>query len=207
MKRRTTILVSTVAVAVVVAAGLVALRRFQAPDTGLVTCPTYISTALSERLGAGEQTDRWEVYAYEGTKGAPKVKVRPASVAPGNETPNSCELKIKWAPTEPGSASDWRIGHTVSNVASVRGRPATFRVKMKGSTDFAFDTAMAYIYDGVKVEGVPIPQVTRDWQQFQVTMQVDPGATTFQAWVRLLLDKGTVKPGSGKLYFVAELEG
>ncbi len=207
MKRITVIVASAAALVVIVFAFWVIFMMSESPDTGVVTCPMYISSSLAQSLGPSHQMERWEVYSYEGTKGAPKVKVRPSSIVPDSVTPRSCELRIIWAPEQPGSASDWRIGHIVSYPEPLRGRNVTFRVLMKGSHEFQFDTSMIYIHDGVKVLGATFPRVTRDWQSFQVTAQVDPRARVFEVWVRFLLDKGTIRPGSGSLYFVALVEG
>lgn len=206
MKRVGIIVGSAAGFVVIVFALFVTFMDLRTPDTGAVTCPTYVARSLADSMGATYRADRWEVYSFEGAKGAPRVKVRPSSVVPDSRTPSSCELKIAWAPETPGSASDWRIGHIGANPEALRGRSVTFRVLIKGVADFHFDTAQIYVYDGFKVAGAPLPGVTRDWQAFQVTAQVDPGASVFEAWIRLLLDKGTIRPGSGSLYFVATLE-
>ena len=206
MKRGLIVMAAVAGVVVLGLAGLLLFTRSEPPTTGLVDCPIYVSRPLAERLGLGSRPEPWEIYSYEGEGGTARVKVEPSSTVPPGGVSRSCRLKILWAPEKPGKASDWRIGQVFRNHERLRGRVVTFRVLMKGSTEFRFDTAQIYIYDGVKVDGAPIKRVTPDWEVIRASTRLDPGATTFQVWVRLLLDRGTVRPGSGQLFFIANVE-
>jgi hypothetical protein len=192
--------------AVVVAVLLVwFVLHIEPPDEGAVSCPIYFSGSIGDILPKTHATSQWQVYRYEGEKGTANVKVS-VSTTSIPARPNSCKLDISRAPETPSKGADWRIGHIIKP-DSLRGKTVRYRVAIKTDREMRLDTGMIYMYDGVKVLGTAIPHLTSEWQTFEVTISVDPAATTFEVWLRLLLDKGTVQPGSGTLYFVPEVVG
>lgn len=191
--------------AVVVAALLVGFAlRFEPPDEGAVSCPTYFSGPIGDILPKDHVTSQWRVYRYEGEKGTANVKVS-VSTTSIPARPNSCKLDISRAPETPSKGADWRVGHTIKP-NGLRGKTVRYRVAIKTDREMRLDTGQIYMYDGFKVLGAAIPRLTPEWQTLEATIRVDPAATTFEVWLRLLLDKGTVQPGSGTLYFVPEVE-
>jgi hypothetical protein len=172
---------------------------------GIVNCPIYFTGPINKFLPKDHQANRWQVYRFDGGKGTAEVKVSTSTTSIPSRS-QSCQLVIERAPETPGVASDWRIGHTIKP-DGLRGKTVRYRVAIKTDREMRLDTGMIYMYDGSKVLGAAIPRLTPEWQTFEVTISVDPAATTFEVWLRLLLDKGTVQPGSGTLYFVPEVAG
>ena len=172
-------------------------------------CPLYIAESLRQHTDPADAADPWTVYSNDGARadGAPKVTVKSSSVSPGSWAPKSCQLKIASAPEAPGKGADWRMGHAFGNPAAARGRTVTFRAQLKGDRDLRFDSAYIYIWDGVGWTTAPISRVTQDWQTVQARHTLDPNATAFEVWIRLVFDAGTIRPGKGTLYFVANVEG
>lgn len=206
MRKRSALLV--LGVAVVIVAGVltwVVAGRWG----GDPRCPLYVAEALAKSVGVDDPGDPWTVYAFDGAKagGAPKIEARASSVSPRSERPRSCKLAIASAPQSPGKGADWRIGHAFRNPAAVRGRTVTFRVHMKADRPLEFDSAYIYIWDGLGWATAPFTKVSTDWQAVQAKLRLSPNATAFDVWIRLLFDTGTIRPGDGTLYFVAEVEG
>ena len=184
-------------------AGLVFWNRTAPPDRGAVSCPIYFSGDL-KAIPPGHVASRWQIYRFEGEQGTADVAAGPSTVST-HERPYSCALDIARAPTAPGKGADWRIGHAVKP-DGLRGKTVRLRVAIKANRDLQFDTGQVYAYDGVQVAGTSAQRIAKNWQTFEATIKVDPAATTFEVWLRLLLDKGTVNPGQGKLYFVPEVD-
>ncbi len=179
--------------------------RIDSLDMGIVNCPIYFTGPINKVLPENDKTNRWQVYRFDGGKGTAEVKVSTSTTSIPSRS-QSCQLMIERAPETPGMASDWRIGHTV-NPDGLRGKTVRYRVAIKTDREMRLDTGQIYLYDGVKVLSTAIPHLTPEWQTFEATISIDPAATAFEVWLRLLLNKGTVQPGSGTLYFVPEVIG
>jgi len=170
-------------------------------------CPLQVSDGLATALGAGFNRDRWTVYRYDAETRAPVVRVRRnTSDVPDPQTAAVCELKIVSAPQRPEKALDWRIGNVTENPMALRGKTVTYRITYKASAPVDLDTGSFYLYDGKNVAGVPFTRAGTEWQTATVTKVIDQDATTFEVWVRLLIDKGTIKPADVTLYLSAAVE-
>jgi len=194
-------------IALVIAAIWIGIALMDQPsqrDKDTVSCPVYFFGTLSQTIPGDHLTSRWKIYSYDGEKGTAKVTVS-ASPLSTPARPSSCRLDIERAPETPGKASDWRVGHVIKP-DSFRGKTVRYRVAIKSEQDILLDSGQIYVYDGVNAIAAPTPRLTQEWRTYEVTFKVDPAATTFELWFRLLLDKGTVKPGKGTVYFVPEVE-
>jgi hypothetical protein len=204
MKRTLVLVLSGVATAVVVLVGFLLFSQPVALDKDAVSCPIYFGAAAANALPKDHIASRWQIYRFEGEKGTANVKVE-ASTSSTPARAYSCQLLISRAPDAPGKASDWRIGH-IMNPVGFQGKKVRYRVAIKADREMRLDTAQIYAYDGSKVLGAATPLLSPNWQVFETAISVDPAATTFEVWFRLLLDKGTVIPGAGNIYFVPEIE-
>jgi hypothetical protein len=204
MKQVVIIAVVVVLIAAAITIDLALHDQPETGDSGLVGCPMYFEKSAADALPANHVSSQWQVYREHGTAGTAVVKVSTSTTATLSKQ-FSCQLSILRAPHMAGSGADWRIGHVV-NPDGFRGKTVRYRAAIKADREMQLDTTQLYAYDGVKVPGAEIRKLTAEWQTFEVTFPVDPKATTFEVWFRLLIGHGTVRPGSGTLYFVPEIE-
>lgn len=170
-----------------------------------VFCRMAFGPALSALLSSSHRPDIWSVYRYDGSVAAPQATVgRTAAVkAPAGE---ACEIKFTGAPEASGAGVDWRVGHIVMDPAKLHGKTITFKMDLLADRPVEADTAVLYLYDGINFVARAVPRIGTQWQTETVNLQIAPNATTAQAWLRLVYDKGTIKPGSGSIYYSARLE-
>lgn len=209
MKRMFVLVGSSAVVVVAVLIGIALMNRTESPDKdmdkGIANCPIYFTGPINNVLPKDHVANRWQIYRFDGEKGTAEVKASTSTTSIPSRS-QSCQLVITRAPETPSKGADWRIGHTIKP-DGLRGKTVRYRVAIKTDREMRLDTGQIYMYDGFKVLGAAIPHLTPEWQTFEATISVDPAATTFEVWLRLLLDKGTVQPGSGTLYFVPEVVG
>ena len=209
--------------------GLIAMRKFILPLTpaiiggllgsyfilsvdrtemsNVADCPLQVSDGLAKALGKRFDPELWTIYRHDGETRAPVVRVRRnTSDLPDPQTAAVCELKIVSAPQRPEKALDWRIGNVTENPMALRGKTVTYRITYKASAPVDLDTGSFYLYDGKNVAGVPFTRAGTEWQTATVTKVIDQDATAFEVWVRLLIDKGTIKPAGVTLYLSAAVE-
>lgn len=171
-----------------------------------VTCHMTFGPALAPLLPSSHNQNVWSVYRFDGSVPAPQATVTDKSPVPAPGGRNACQIRYTGAPENPGADIDWRVGHTITAPISMRGRTVTLTVDYAADRPVEADSATIYLYDGVNFVSQPITQLGTAWQEQSVKLQVATDASTLQAWLRLTLDKGTVKPGSGAVYFSARLE-
>ena len=179
---------------------------FTGPDFSEATCPLSYSEAFDQAVGEDRPLEEWVVYRHDGKDPAPRVEAR--LVAEERVTPGPleyCVLDLKGAPEVPSDGLDWRIGHAVS-VEGLRGKTVRFAAKLRALAPTRFDSAMLYLYNGERVEGVPIETLDTQWQELSVIQTVPEDATTVQAWLRLIFGKGTIVPGASVIQFAPSLD-
>jgi len=179
---------------------------FSGPDFSKATCPLSYSDAFDQAAGEGRPPEHWVIYRHDGKEPAPKVEARfVAEERVTSEPLEYCVLDITGAPEVPSNGLDWRIGHAVS-VEGLRGKTVRFAAKLRALAPTRFDSAMLYLYNGERVDGVPIETLDTQWQELSVIQTVPKDATTVQAWLRLIFGEGTIVPGSSVVQFAPALD-
>jgi hypothetical protein len=179
---------------------------FSGPDFSEATCPLMLSEAFRESVGEDRPPEDWAIYRHDGMEPAPKVEARIVAEERGTPGPAEyCVLDVEGAPEVPSDRLDWRIGHAVS-VKGLRGKTVRFAANLRALAPTRFDSAMLYLYNGERVEGVPIETLDTQWQELSVIQTVPEDATTVQAWLRLIFGKGTIVPGSSVIQFAPSLD-
>lgn len=192
------------------AAGAEAATLFSGPGYGEAACPLSRSARFREAAGEGGAPGHWVIYRHDGDQPAPAVEARfVAEERPareGTDEPTEyCVLAVDGAPERPSAALDWRIGHAVA-AAGLRGKTVRFAAKLRALAPTRFDSATLYLYDGKRVDGVPITSLDADWRELAVAQTVGEEATMLQAWLRLVYDRGTMVPGAAVIEFAPSLD-
>lgn len=167
-------------------------------------CPVEMSEAMQVLVGATRIENKWTSYRFDGSRPAPDVIAQPDGM-PLKGQP-TCRLSYQKAPTDAGSAVDWRIGFQFPDPTALRGREIVLTLTTRAGNPVTLDTGSVYIYDGHKVMQEPVRQIGSDWSDFSVSSRVDPAATVLEGWFRLLLDKGTILPAGGEIDFLARFD-
>ena len=205
--KKVLVLIGTGAIVAFGALLVALLLRPRAPltgDQGNVTCPIYFSSDAAKLLPEELAGGRWQIYSFDAGTGTAHVKVAPSTISTSARS-HSCELTLLRAPETPGKGADWRMGRRLSPERFI-GKNVRFRVAIKADRNVGLDTSQIYITDGQKVMGAGISQLTPEWRVFEASMVLGPDAIALEVWMRLLLDRGTVVPGSAKIYLVPEVE-
>jgi hypothetical protein len=99
------------------------------------------------------------------------------------------------------------MGNLVT-VDGLRGKKVRFSAKFRTDRQMDFNTSYIYAYFGIdnKIESNLVKRLSPDWAEKSVTIDVPMNAQIAEFWYRLALDKGTIKPGDGAIYFAPALE-
>lgn len=191
-------------------AGREAVGLFSGPDYSQATCPLSLSRGFREAVGEDGSLQAWVIYRHNGEDPAPMVKARFAAeegaARDGIDDPMEyCVLNVNDAPELPSKGVDWRIGRAVS-AEGLRGKTVRFAAKLRAVAPTRFDSATLYLYDGKRVDGVPIGTLDTDWRELSVAQTVSEDATMVQAWLRLIYDTGTIVPGAAVIQFAPSLD-
>jgi len=173
-----------------------------APSPGLpsVACPFQLSPSLEAALRSAGELGRWVVHKSDGATPAPVITARNVVI----DGAGYCSLRIESASSEPGGGRDWRIGYKLPHWA-LRGRQVRLTLRVFASAPIRMNSGSVYIHDGPTGANQGLPGAGTEPREIAVTHTVSDRATTFEAWVRLVLDKGTIQPAGETLFFSASL--
>lgn len=175
-------------------------------DDGLpaISCPVVASEAFRSAAGATYRDTRWGVYTYDGGFKAPDVDITLLPGAgPNGET--VCRMKITNAPSSPTGEIDWRMGN-LAKVDGLRGKTVRYKTLVRANTPMRFDASYIYTHFGTPIEISKITNLSKDWLERTVTVEVPENATVAEFWYRLVIGTGIIVPGSGTIDFIPTLD-
>ena len=175
----------------------------KANDYKTAECPLRIGDSLADiKIN---NPDRWFVYRFEST-GLPDISIsREAAADTVDGPPEWCTLDVSKAPAEGGRGVDWRMGH-IFEVSELRGKTLTFSADIRADRPTKASSGRIYTYDGTTVAETLVTDIGEDWQRYELKVDVSPDAATFQTWLRLVFDDGTIDPANTKILFAPRLD-
>ncbi len=160
-----------------------------------VECQTDYS-ATKPVTDESYKNDSWLIYRHDSGEPAPDVKVE--------NTDSGCFLVIDDAPTTSRPGIDWRIGKNLGLV-NARGKTVTFSADLTSTPEAQFTSANIYIFDGSDISWQSFTELDNDTKEIHVSKDIPIEATKAEAWLRLVLNNGTIKPSKVRLKFTPKL--
>lgn len=194
--------------------GLVGLLSFSgdqrlAPSKE-IACPILVDPKINELVETEFPKSIWQVYSSPGTGGVLQVYGGlsdlefPELQAEGWAPP--CQLSVRNAPDDM-EGIDWRMGFSQFLPPTKVENYVKLKVKYRTLEGNAFfPSASAYLHDGQSVASIPLVLWKEKWQESESVIKTGAASNAIEAWVRLAINEGKIRPDDVDLLITAKLE-
>ena len=202
-----TVLLFVLAPIIIVVGGFVLF--FLSDNTALLqgnpACGLYIADDLP--AGGIDRDAKWTAVAINGSGELPRVLLKelsPSAIAAPDAGARGCEIEVSGSAAPDTTGADWRIGRSV-DVTALRGQTIMVRFSIRAQVDGTLPGGTVYVYDGAKVAGLPVHEVTSGWKAYEIVYAVPEDAEQIELWFRMFFDRPQTVPQDNQLYFTAAI--
>ncbi len=178
-------------------------------NTALLQDNPACGLRIAEDLPAGsiDRDAKWTAVSYDGTGTLPRVLLKelsPSAIAAPDPAARGCGIEISGPAARDTKGADWRIGRTI-DMTGLRGQTIMVRFSIRARAEGKLPAGTVYVYDGQKLAGLPVHELTAEWESYEIVYAVPEHAEQLELWFRLFFDRPEAVPESNEIFFTAAI--